>query len=145
MSILQKYGIPVHRVHPNRVYTFAKAKGHFAKTDKLDSILLESYAKFVAEVEKGDAVMHKQGQNLRELRSMEHNLEDHLHGNQCRLEHATGKTKIYLQEQIDFVIEQLAKIRKDIEQIINEDTDLKTKNDLLTSYKVLLRRQLVYY
>lgn len=40
MSILQQYGLAVHKAHPNRVHAFAKAKGHFAKTDKLDASLL---------------------------------------------------------------------------------------------------------
>ena len=46
LRTLQEYGIPVHRAHSNKVFAFAKAKGHFAKTDKLDAILLESYAKY---------------------------------------------------------------------------------------------------
>ncbi len=40
MRILQEYSVPVHRVHPNKVHVLAKVKGHFAKTDKLDAILL---------------------------------------------------------------------------------------------------------
>jgi len=82
MNILQKYGVPVQRVHPNKVHAFARVKGHFAKTDKLDAGLLESYAKFVAEEEKGDKFISEQEQNLKELRSMEHNLENYLHANQ---------------------------------------------------------------
>src|ERR1700729_1774366 len=30
------FNIPVHVAHPNKVHSFAKACGHFAKTDKLD-------------------------------------------------------------------------------------------------------------
>jgi len=135
MRVLQEYGVPVHKAHPNKVHVFAKAKGHFAKTDKLDAVLLESYAKFVAEKEKGDEFISEQEENLKELRSMEHNLENYLHANQCRLDHARGKAKVYLQKQIAFTIKELAEIRKDIEQIINDDQALKAKSNLLTSYK----------
>ncbi len=47
LQMLSKAGISVHRAHPNKVHAFAKACGHFAKTDKLDSILLEKYAVFI--------------------------------------------------------------------------------------------------
>lgn len=135
MCILQEYGVPVHRAHPNKVHVFAKAKGHFAKTDKLDAVLLESYAKFVAEEEKGDEFISEQEQHLKELRSMEHNLENYLHANKYRFDHTKGKAKVYLQNQIDFTTKQLVGIRKDIEQIINDDPVLKSKSNLLTSYK----------
>lgn len=135
LRTLQEYGVPVHRAHPNKVYAFAKAKGHFAKTDRLDAILLESYAKFVDGEEKGDKLVSAQEQSLKELRSLEHSLEEHLHANQCRLEHTKDKAKIYLQKQIDFTKEQLTEIRKDIEQVISDEPDLKAKSDLLMSYK----------
>ncbi len=56
MKKLQEWDIAVHRTHPNKVYAFAKASNHFAKTDKLDAILLEKYAIFVSNEEKGDAL-----------------------------------------------------------------------------------------
>ncbi len=34
IKLLREYNIAVHRAHPNRVYAFAKACNHFAKTDK---------------------------------------------------------------------------------------------------------------
>ena len=40
-----------------QVYAFAKAKGYLAKTDKLDALLLEQYAGFVAHREKGDKIL----------------------------------------------------------------------------------------
>jgi hypothetical protein len=43
------------------------------------------------------------------------------------------KQNLCLQKQIDFTQEQRTKIRKDIEQITNDDPDLKAKSDLLTS------------
>jgi|GEM_PF-3837495 len=37
----KKKGLQYNRAHPNRIHAFAKASNHFAKTDKLDAILLE--------------------------------------------------------------------------------------------------------
>ena len=37
MKLLQQIGVAVHRAHPNKVYAFAKVKGHFAKTDNTKS------------------------------------------------------------------------------------------------------------
>lgn len=135
MSILQNQGIPVHRAHPNKVYVFGKAEGHFAKTDKLDAFLLEKYAKFVSGKEKGDKFIPESEQSLKELRSIERNLEDQVHANKCRLDHIKGVGKLYIQEQIDFAANQLLKIRKNIETVIAQDDSLKVKNNLLTSYK----------
>ncbi|WP_265034407.1 MULTISPECIES: hypothetical protein [unclassified Wolbachia] len=47
-SLQNCYKITVHKAHPNRVYAFAKACNHFAKTDKLDAKLLEKYAEFIS-------------------------------------------------------------------------------------------------
>nr|WP_250296783.1 hypothetical protein [Wolbachia endosymbiont of Oedothorax gibbosus] len=50
--MLQEHNIAVHRAHPNRVYAFAKACNHFAKTDKLDAKLLGSVDKKYEKREK---------------------------------------------------------------------------------------------
>ncbi len=37
--------IPYHRAHPTRVHAFAKSKGFFAKTDRIDAYILARYGK----------------------------------------------------------------------------------------------------
>lgn len=54
MCTFHEAGIKVHKAHPNRVHSFAKACGHFAKTDKLDAILLHKYAEYIEPIEDGD-------------------------------------------------------------------------------------------
>ncbi|TNK94383.1 hypothetical protein OUY_01810 [Wolbachia endosymbiont of Leptopilina clavipes] len=81
--MLREYNIAVHRAHPNRVYAFAKACNHFAKTDKLDAKLLEKYAEFIT---KNDEVIeYIVSQKQEELRAIERNLNDEVHANKCRL------------------------------------------------------------
>jgi transposase len=74
MSMMQQADISVHRAHPNKVYAFAKAAGHFAKTDKLDAKLLEKYANFVSDTEHDDAPLSQAQIDLQELRSIQRDL-----------------------------------------------------------------------
>jgi len=135
MKLLQQAGIAVHRAHPNRVHAFAKASNHFAKTDKLDSILLEKYAAFVATEQTGDIQISDVEEQLQLLKSIEFDLEMSVQGNQCRLHHLEGKAKVYVEKHIRFAQKQLEQIREDIDKLITEDEDLNKKRDLIISYK----------
>lgn len=67
-KLLQEYGITVHKAHPNRVYAFAKACNHFAKTDKLAAKLLEKYAKFISKnVEIKGCIVSQKQEELKEI------------------------------------------------------------------------------
>jgi transposase len=128
--------IPIHRAHPNKIHAFAKASGHFAKTDKLDARLLEKYAAFVAEEQNGDTPLSEATLELQALKNLEHNLMNDLHAYQCRLQHSSSKKSYkYLEMQIGFIKEQIAEIRAEIEAIIKSDDDLKKKQEILKSYK----------
>ncbi len=135
MQMLFQAGIPVHRAHPNRVYAFAKACGHFAKTDKLDSKLLERYASFISSEDVHIEVLDDTILSLESLRSVERGLEKNLHAYKCRIGHVSGKALEYVEKQIDFISDQLVEIQKDIEQIIKENAELQKKQDLLITYK----------
>jgi transposase len=128
-------GIPIHRAHPNRVHSFAKASGHFAKTDKLDAKLLEKYAAFVCNEEKGDEPISEASYELQALRSVERNLMEDLHACRCRIKNNRGKAADHIQSQIEFIQNQLKKVRKDIEETINSDDQLKQTRELLMSHK----------
>lgn len=132
--------IPVHRAHPNRVHAFAKASGHFAKTDKLDAKLLEKYAAFVCHEEKGDEPVSEASYELRQLRAIERNLMEDLHACQCRVKTSLGKAIKHLRCQIKFIQKQIEKVREDIEQTISSNVQLKQKRDLLMSYKGVARQ-----
>lgn len=135
MKLLQNAGIKVHRAHPNKVYAFAKAKGHLAKTDKLDALLLEQYAAFVADTEKGDEVLSDIQDELKALKAVEIDLQVNIQANKNRLHHLQGKAYGYLKKQIDFAEKQLVKIRKDIDKLIEQDEELSRKQAIITSYK----------
>ena len=127
--------IPIHRAHPNKVHAFAKAAGHFAKTDKLDSKLLEKYAAFVFDQEKGDLALMQPTVELQELRNVERRFMDDLHASKCRLQLIKGSGSKYLLKQIKFINSQIKLVRLEIDKLIDSNEDLRGKRDLLTSYK----------
>lgn len=135
MKLLQQNGIKVHRAHPNKVYAFAKVKGHFAKTDKLDSVLLEQYAAFIVDVEVGDEVISTTQEELKALKSIEIDLQVNIQANKNRLHHLSGKAQAYLKKQIKFCEKQIEQIRKDIDNIIDQDEALSKKQEIIISYK----------
>ena len=135
IGMLDGGGIKVHRAHPNKVYAFAKASGHFAKTDKLDSKLLEKYAEFIKDEELPAVNTSKTLLELQELRSVEKDLEKALHAQTCRAKLLSGKALDYTKKRIRFIKKQLAQIQEDIEKVINSDKELEQKQKTLISYK----------
>lgn len=135
IQCFNKFEIPIHRAHPNKVHSFAKASNHFAKTDKLDAKLLEKYAAFVSNEEKGDKPLSEANCSLQALRNIERNLMETLHADQCRIKNSHEKAIPYLQCHIDFLQKQIEAVRKEIEKIIKSDDDLSKKREILTSYK----------
>lgn len=135
ITILGEADIRVHRAHPNKVYAFAKAAGHFAKTDKLDSKLLERYAEFIKDDNRGCIKLSKEQIALQELRSVQKSLEMSLHATQCRAKLLSGKALAYTKKQITFIKKQLAEIEKEINKIISDDGIMSGKQKILTSYK----------
>lgn len=135
LQTFQKAGLPVHRAHPNKVHAFAKAYGHFAKTDKLDARLLEKYAAFVIDREKGDQIISKTILELQALKGVERDMAANLHAYQCRVNMLNGKAKEYIEEQITFLKQEIEKVKKDLKDLIDSDEELKKKRDLLKSHK----------
>ena len=140
MKLLQQAGVPVHRAHPNRVYSFAKTIRHFAKTDKLDAILLSKYARFVADEQSGDAMVTVVCEQLQSLKAIEFDLETHVQANKNRLHHLDKQSASYVKKQIAFAQKQLQSIRADIDRLIDEDDDLKRRRNILESYKGIGRK-----
>ena len=135
MKLLQQSGISVHRAHPNRVHSFAKTANHFAKTDKLDAILLAKYAKFISEEQFGDIIISDVCEELQALRAVECDLEMSIQANKNRLHHLDNKALSYVKKQLVFAEKQLSQIRTDIDKVIDDDSELTKKRNIITSYK----------
>lgn len=135
IKLLNEYGIKVHRAHPNKVHAFAKASGHFAKTDKLDAKLLERYADFTYGRVRTHSLKPEVLEELCSLRSLERSLEKELHAYQCRLKHLIGKAKKFADQHIKNLQNKIESVSRAIEEAIHSDQELKDKQRLLMSYK----------
>jgi transposase len=132
--LLEK-GIPVHTAHPNKVYAFANACGHFAKTDRLDAILLEKYAQFIQPDARLDQETSQSEEALVGLRLVQKSLEQELHANLCRREHLQGASLKHINRHIESIKKRLARIHEEIQKIIKQDDDLNHRKVILTSFK----------
>lgn len=133
--VLNESGIPVHRAHPNKIHAFAKASGHFAKTDKLDSKLIARYGELIVGDQANCRELRKEEVALQELRSVQKDLEMNLHAKQCRSKQVSGKALDYTRKQIEFIKKQLSDIELEIEEVIANDESMRRKQEILISYK----------
>lgn len=130
----QENNIPIHRAHPNKIYAFAKASGHFTKTDKLDSKLLEKYASFISNQQKGDAIISTAVEQLQFFKKIENDFSQDLLAYKNRIKMSEGKPLEYLVIHIDFLQQQIALIQKDMQKIINNDPELHKKKNILVTH-----------
>jgi transposase len=128
-------GLTVHIAHPNKVKSFAKAKGRLAKTDKIDAKLLCDYGRFI-DADEIRGLRSKEQEELRELGARLAQLKDLHHQETCRLGIASNKNIARSHGSILKTIKaEIAVIVKQIMQLINENSGLKEKHSLLCSMK----------
>ena len=134
-QIFMSHQMPVHIAHPTDIYYYGQFSKHFAKTDKLDALLIYKYAERIAEQEDGTTTRDENHESIVALRSLARTIEASLHGAQCRIQQMPTICSQYLQKEIQFYKTQLESIQKDIDKIINNDPDLQLKRDLMISMK----------
>lgn len=133
LKALHQRAIAVHCAHPNRVYAFAKACNHFAKTDRLDAFLLSKYAYFISEEEGGDPIEQKEYQEIKQLRHLARTIENDLHAAQCRLKQYPSNCRLFLEEQISFFKKQIKEITQRTQWIVAQNEELRKKTALMQS------------
>jgi transposase len=128
---LAEAGLPVCRVNPARVRRFAQGMNWLAKTDKIDAKVLARFGEkaqprlleLPREAEKRLAVLVKRRQQVLEMLVAEQN----------RLELAEKQVLASITETIQFLQKQLADLDTQIQNQIDQDPDLKKKQELLKS------------
>jgi transposase len=131
MVALHEVGLPICRVHPGRVREFAKSIGLLAKTDKLDARLL---ARFAAAVQPAVSNLPTPAeQELLALMTRRRQVVEMLTAEKNRLGSAPASVQPRLRQHIIWLEEELAQLKAQIEQFINQTPDFKDKNDLLQS------------
>lgn len=129
-------GITVHVAHPNKVKSFARAKGKLAKTDKIDAHLLSEYGKFI----DGKEIRQNADKNQEELRTLGTRIEQlkqmH-HQESCRLGmvFSNAQVKRSIEKMLKILKASIKAIEDEILEKISLDATLKEKYDLLLSMK----------
>jgi transposase len=128
----QEANLPIARVQPGRVRHFAKAQGMLAKSDPIDARLLAVYARCLQ-----PPVTEKRTQSQVELQGLL-NLRRQLiatrtaHKNQLQVAE-TAFVRTTLAKLIRQLHDQVKKIDKNIEKLIDSDKDLNNTRELLLS------------
>ncbi len=131
VEALAQAGMPVCRVNPARVRRFAQGMSWLAKTDKIDAKVLARFGEkaqprlleLPSEGEKRLAVLVKRRQQVVEMLVAEQN----------RLELAERQVLASITDTIQFLQKQLADLDDQIHDQIEQDPDLKKKQELLKS------------
>ena len=116
----------VHVAHATRVYYFAKQKGYFAKTDKIDAKILAQYA--VQEQVLPTPLQSKQGYELKALSGRRHQLIDLLTTEKCRLKtHLCQLETRSLKRIIKQLEREIALLDKQTAKLVAADEETRDK------------------
>jgi transposase len=129
-------GVPVVRLNPLRVRRFAQSRGQQAKNDALDAKVLSDFARTNADTLRP---MDKPGDTarmLRELVARRRQLVEQCTANKSQLEHVTlAPVKKSIRATIKHLQQQVAAIETLIQQHIDQDADLKARQEILLGVK----------
>ena len=135
MAILafEKANIPVCKVDPYQVRSFARSMGKLAKTDKIDAIILALFG-----TERRPRVMKPHDAMLENLRML-YDRRQHLVHSQVqesnRLETALPAMRQHLDASLKFIAQQLLEIEVLIKNLIASNEEIGKKVDRLKSVK----------
>jgi|LakMenEpi05May12_1017382.scaffolds.fasta_scaffold06438_1 transposase len=132
---LSEAGVVVHVAHPNKVKSFARARGRLAKTDQIDAVILKEYGRFIKpdEIKPLPTALESElellGSRLDQLKEMHHQ-------ERCRLGIACGEgVKKSITNMIKLLKEEMEILEESILELINKDECLKEKYNILCSMK----------
>lgn len=125
--------LPVKVINPRQARDFAKALGKLAKTDKIDAAVLAQFAQLV-QPQPGslpDAAQKK----LINLVARRHQLIDMQVMEKNRLHQASSEVQPMIQQHIDWLTEELAKLDRRLDDFIKKTPIWQEKVKLLQSVK----------
>lgn len=134
VDCLSEAGIIVHVAHPNKVKAYSKAKGWLAKSDKIDAQILKEYGAFIQPEEiralptATERALQSFGTRLEQLKEMHHQ-------ESCRLGLAMEGVKGSIHGILRLLKKQIKQVQESIDCLINSDSELKEKYNLLCSMK----------
>jgi transposase len=135
--LLEQARFKVYLVNPLKSRNFARSGSFFAKTDKVDAKMLLAYGN---SSERGIELREspypsKQQEELNSLISYKNTLigEKQRQQNQIEYNHPSSLIRSIIQERLRGLEEDLKKIQKQIDALIDSDDDLRSKKEKLES------------
>jgi transposase len=136
MHALLDAKLPVARVNPLRIRRFAQSRGLLAKTDAIDARVIADYASRNTDKLSPMQPISETARMLKELTTRRRQLVEQAVAAKSHLEHITLKP---IRQSIDRTIKHLCKetqqIEKLIQELIDQDADLKRRQDKLLAAK----------
>ena len=131
MSSLIKLSLPFHRAHPTRVHHFAKGKGYFAKTDRIDAGILALYGQ--QEEIKADEPNSIDTLRRQELSARRNQLKDMIARERNRLHcvYLDAQIKRSIKRLIKQLEKELTMVNKHLEESLSKDESCVNKRQLL--------------
>ncbi len=131
MIALLQAGLPVARIQPQRIRYFAKSLGLLAKTDQLDARVLAHYGEAAhpkptplpTERQQWFAGLVARRTQLIEMRVSEQN----------RLPTTPKPLQSSIQEHLDYLQAEIARIEKEIDDFIDQTPEMQEKRDIIKS------------
>lgn len=131
MVALSQANLPVARIQPGRVRHFAKSLGILAKTDRLDARVLARYGETVHP--RPTPLPTEQEQLLAGLIARRTQLIDMRVAEQNRLSTAPEAVRSSIQEHLEYLEAEIARIEAEIEGLIERTPEMEEKETLLES------------
>jgi transposase len=136
MHALVDAELPVVRLNPLRVRRFAQSRGVLAKTDAIDARVIADFARHNADQLSPMRPVSKTAQMLRELTTRRRQLVEQTVASKSQREHVTLPA---LRRSVDRTIKHLcaeiAQVERLIQDLIDNDADLKTRQAKLLAVK----------
>lgn len=128
------HDVPVHVAHPMKVHYFAKQKGYFAKTDRIDAKILAEYT--LQENVSASPVPTEADRILKELIARRTQLVQQITAEKCRLkDHLSTVIKRSIKRQVKSLENEITLIEKQIEKNIEADPEKHAKKARLETFK----------
>jgi transposase len=122
-------GLAAHRLNPRQIRDYAKSQGRLAKTDRIDAAII---ADFALRCDPQLRPLPDQDQReLSALMSRRRQLVEMIVMERNRFHTATKRVKQHIQIHLVWLQEQLKQIDRELDDFINSNPTLKSRQDLL--------------
>ena len=134
VKLLEGSDIGVHFAHTHKVRAYAKARGYFAKTDKIDALLLADFGRFSNA--QANAKKAQNQYDLADLQSRSSEIKAVLRAENNRLRCCRSeRVKQGVERSISFLESELALVLEDIKALIGSDAELSENEKIIGSLK----------